>query len=127
MSTSVDVSAVLGLADDLGKAADRIEGDVTAVVSRGALNIKRDAVRLISGHPHSRHYPYTIGYDLTVDHDGVVAEIGPDKERRQGALGNILEYGTSKNPPLPHLGPALLAEEPRFTAAVETVAGQALP
>jgi hypothetical protein len=124
--STLDVTDLHALTRDLGNAAQHIERDVTAVVSRGALNIKRDAVRLISGHPRSKHYPLTIGYDITTDSDGILAEIGPDKDRRQGGLGNILEYGTSKNAPLPHLGPALLAEEPRFAAAMETVASDAL-
>lgn len=123
----VDLTQVRRLAHDLGAHADReITATVRGVVSRGALNVKRDAARLISGHPRSRHYPGTIGYDLEVNGHEISAEIGPDKSKRQGALGNILEFGTSKNAPLPHLGPALLAEEPKFVKAVADAAARAL-
>lgn len=115
----VDLTQVRHLAEDLDRHADwEVVSTVKAVVVRGALNVKRDAVQLISGHPRSRHYPQSISYEVEVDAARVSAEIGPDKSRTQGALGNILEYGTSKNAPLPHLGPALLAEEPRYVKAL---------
>lgn len=122
----VDLTQVHALARDLADAPARINTAITPVVSRGALNVKNDAVRAISGHPRSRHYPRTIGYDLLPDAAGITAEIGPDKERMQGALGNILEFGTSNNAPIPHLGPALDLEEPRFVAAIATAAAGAL-
>lgn len=120
--TTVDTAALTALAAEFAAAAVRIDNKAEAVVARGALNVKTDAVRLISGHPRSKHYPRSIGYDVTRDPGGIVAEIGPDKDRTQGALGNILEFGTSKNAPIPHLGPALVAEEPRFVAAMEVIA-----
>ena len=45
---------------------------------------------------------------------GLEAEIGPDKSRPQGALGNLLEFGSENNPPHNDGGRALQAEEPRF-------------
>lgn len=92
-----------------------------AVVAKGALNIKTEAARFASGIRHAPAYPRSITFDLGTN--GLSAEIGPDKGRRQGALGNILEYGTSKNPPLAHLGPAFDREVPRFVTAIEAVAG----
>ncbi|MEU4570724.1 hypothetical protein, partial [Micromonospora sp. NPDC023956] len=64
-------------------------------------------------------YPYAITYDSTETPTGASADIGPDKERRQGPLGNILEYGTVKNAPIPHMGPAGAAELPRFEKALD--------
>jgi hypothetical protein len=122
----VDLTGVRDLADDLADARPRILAALTPVVSKGALNIKNDAIRLISGHPRSVHYPRSIGYDLEVIGTEISAEIGPDKERTQGALGNILEFGTSKNAPIPHLGPALTTEEPKYVKAIEDAAGGAL-
>jgi hypothetical protein len=125
---TLNAAAGHALAAGFGAAAAGIIGALTPVVSRGALNVKNDAIRLISGHAHSPHYPRSISYEVTSDAHSVGAEIGPDKSRggTQAALGNILEFGTSKNAPIPHLHPALLAEEPRFVAAVETVAVEAL-
>lgn len=96
------------------------------VVQRGALNIKRDARRLSSGIAHAPAYPYAIGYDTWATGTTVRAEIGPDKDKRQGALGNILEYGTVNNAPIPHLGPALDIEGPKFVAAVEQLGADVL-
>lgn len=103
---------------DLAKAQTSALLEVRKVVSKGALNIKTSAIRRISGHPHSPAYPRSIGYNTYQLSEAVRAEIGPDKDKRQGALGNILEYGTVNNPPIPHLGPALTEESPRFERAM---------
>ncbi|GAB2951920.1 hypothetical protein GCM10027280_45380 [Micromonospora polyrhachis] len=98
--------------------------EVRKVVQKGALNIKTDARQRISGHPHAPAYPYSITYDTQVTGNSAVAEIGPDKGKRQGALGNILEYGTLKNAPLPHIKPAADEELPRFERALEDLAAK---
>ncbi|MEU4399778.1 hypothetical protein [Micromonospora orduensis] len=103
----------------LESAADDAVDEGRKVVSKGALNIKKDARRFASGIAHAPAYPSAIGYDVRTAGTTVSAEIGPDKAKRQGALGNILEYGTVKNAPYAHLGPALDIESPRFVAAVE--------
>lgn len=84
------------------------------VTAKAALNIKNDAKKKASGLAHAPHYPRSISYNTAISGTAVTAEIGPDKDRPQGALGNILEYGTSKNPPYAHLGPALDYESPNF-------------
>lgn len=96
------------------------ETQMTAIVTRGALNVKngwRDNAIATSG-KHARAYPYSISYDVTPIPGGAQAEIGPDKGKKQGALGNLLEYGSSKNRPHNDGGRALLAEAPRFAAQV---------
>jgi hypothetical protein len=94
------------------------------VVRKGALNVKNDwrANATSSAGRHARLYPASIGYDVTQEPDGASAEIGPDKGRPQGALGNLLEFGSANNPPHNDGGRALDAEEPRMVAAVEAVA-----
>lgn len=96
------------------------------VVQRGAHNIKKDAQRRISGHPHLPHLPNAITYDSEQTARGAQAEIGPDKTRRQGPLGHIPEYGTVNNPPAPYLAPALDAEAPKFRQALEDAATKAI-
>lgn len=123
-SISIDVSEVEDLARDLAVAARAPDADVKAAVKRGAVNVKKDARALASGIGHAPAYPYSIGFDL--EDNGFAARIGPDKDRRQGALGNILEFGTSKNGPIPHLNPAMDAEEPRFVRALQAAAVKAL-
>ena len=120
---SPDITVVV---DALTKASAVAVEDVTAVVAKGALNIKTDAARRVSGLKHAPAYPRSITYDMYVTFAGPSAEIGPDKNKRQGALGNILEYGTTKNAPIPHMGPAADAEEPKFVSALETLAVEAL-
>lgn len=95
---------------------------VRAVVQKGALNIKTSARRRISGHPHAPAYPYSITYDTKAGPTSAEAEIGPEKGKRQGALGNILEYGTVKNAPIPHIRPAADEELPRFEKALGDLA-----
>lgn len=96
------------------RASTEVLPEARKVTAKAALNIKNDAKKKVSGLAHAPHYPRSISYDLAVDELTVTAEIGPDKDRPQGSLGNILEYGTSKNPPYAHLGPALDYEGPNF-------------
>lgn len=103
---------------DLGKVAASTLPAARAVVAKGAVNIKTQARQLAGGLQHAPAYPASITYDEYTVPGVVGAEIGPDKEKRQGALGNVLEFGTVNNPPHPHLRPAAEAEEPRFIEAV---------
>lgn len=116
----VDTREVTVLARDLDGAAGDVDREARKVVARGALNIKNDARRRVSGHGHLPAYPYSITYDLLA---GVVgAEIGPDKRRNQGPLGNIIEYGGLREAPIPHMGPAADKEMPGFRDALEKLA-----
>jgi hypothetical protein len=98
-----------------------------AVVKRGAQNIKTgwQANARASAGAHARLYPSTISYDVTEGPGVVEAEIGPDKARPQGPLGNILEYGTSTQAGHNDGGRALDDEEPRFLAQVEALSERA--
>lgn len=104
----------------------RTEGE--AVVSRGALNVKntwRDNATQTAG-AHARLYPATISYDLRRAGMLIEAEIGPDKAKAQGPLGNILEFGTSSQAGHNDGGRALDEEEPRFLAHAQALADRAV-
>lgn len=89
-----------------------------SVVNKGALNVKLDWQRRWRGLSHAPYLAATIGYDLTSRGPGLhEAEIGPNKLARQGALGNIIEFGSVNNPPHPGGLPAALREEPKFEQA----------
>lgn len=117
-----DISGLTELVADLTAAPGRAQRKVDGVVRKGAVNVKNDAQRLISGLAHAPLYPASITFDAKWELGGYVAEIGPDKDRPQGALGNLLEYGSANNAPLTHLGPALDLEGPKFEKAIADLA-----
>lgn len=81
---------------DLGKVSGKAVDDIDAVLKKGAQNIKND---LVSGVRSSRHFfplARAISYDAEYGVGSVSYEIGPDKGRRGGALGNIYYFGTSR-------------------------------
>lgn len=110
----------------LDKVVSQAPEEAAKVVARGALNIKKDAQASVTGLAHARAYPSSITYDAYAGLRGPVAEIGPDKTKRQGALGNLIEYGSVNNPPRPHVRPAVDAELPKFERAMEDLAARLL-
>ena len=121
---TADVRQLTALAGVFRSSAVQASLQVQAVVERGALNVKngwRDNARATAGR-HARLYPNSISYDVRRWPTGASAEIGPDKARPQGALGNLLEFGSVRNPP--HLDGlrALQAETPAFLAHIAAVA-----
>jgi hypothetical protein len=122
----IDGHEVRQLLDALGKSAAVTETQARAIVARGALNIKNDARRRISGHPTLRRLPYAIDYDVYTTLTGPAAEIGPNHSKPQGNLGHIPEYGTPTSAPMPYMAPAGLAEEPKFAKAIEDAMVKAL-
>lgn len=114
MTFIIDASQVQKVAVELSAASAAALPKAAAVAGRGAMNVKKTAQSLAPKGPHTPHYARSISYDVTTTATGVQAEIGPDKNRRQGPLGNIFEYGTGDTPPRPHLGPALEAEADNF-------------
>jgi hypothetical protein len=113
----VTISGAEELAAAWDEAAAQADEELRKVVGRGALNIKNDWRDRWMGFRHAPALPYAVSYDLD-DKGGIGAEIGPDKGRRQGALGNLLEFGSQNNAPHPGGQPALDAEAPRFEQAV---------
>ncbi|MCX4886043.1 hypothetical protein [Streptomyces sp. NBC_00847] len=129
MDNRFDMSDVRRLQRSLARSIPRVRRDARQVTMRGAVNIKRDwrsNARQSSGR-HAPLYPNSVGFDIAnYGPDIVMAIIGPDKGAAQGALGNILEYGSVKNPPHNDGGRALDAELPRFEAQMALVAERGL-
>ena len=113
-----DTSEVRKLASDLGTLPAKAVPEVRSVTQKGALNIKQDWQARWRGHPTFPALPSAISYDTKISAFMVEAEIGPDKGKRQGALGNIIEFGTPKNAPIPAGMPALNAELPKYEKAL---------
>lgn len=117
----------------LDQAAVHAPEETAKVVGRGALNIKKDAQRIIRGKlrgrkSHLRRYPYSIGYDVYQGLRGTSADIGPDKTRKnlQGTLGAIAENGSVNSEPMPHMRPAGERELPKFAKALEDLSARLL-
>lgn len=104
---------------DLTAAPGKAQWAARGVIDGEARHVQDDARSFAPGGPHTPQYPASITYDITHVGAGVIeAEIGPDKDLRQGPLGNLLEYGSVNNGPQSHLGPALDLAGPRAEKAM---------
>ena len=128
MRIDLDGSSLNQLRADLAEVPEAAHVNIRAAVRFTAHGIRDAARQSASGIAHAPHYPRAITYSTTDlgAGRGMSAEIGPDKDRRQGALGNILEYGTVNNAPYAHLGPALDRWTPDFVRGLEIAAADAL-
>lgn len=123
MDARTDVGEVKAFAIELNAALSAAPDEVAKVVARGAFNVQKDArERAKRIGRHVRRYPGTITFDMARHGAETAAEIGPDTDRGQGALGGILENGSPTSPPHPHMLPAGEAEAPRFEKALEDLA-----
>lgn len=119
------------LAHDLAEAPRKAQREILAVVEHGAVNVKNGWARNAeaSSGKHAPAYPSSINYDLSLGAalaGRVEAVIGPDKTKRQGALGNLLEFGSANSPPHNDGGRALRTEAPAFEAEIAKAALDAL-
>lgn len=122
----VDVIGLNLVVSDLESAPRKLAVNARKAVQVTAQKVRDDARSRIAGRKYLPAYPYSITYDTKVTAEGIEGEIGPDKGRAQGPLGNIIEYGTSKNAPIPHLGPALDANAEDLVAGMEIAVRQAM-
>lgn len=122
----VEVFGLQAVVADLENAPVRLIANLRLAVQINCKKVRDDARQRVMGHRYLPAYPYSITYETAYGPDSVEGVIGPDKGRAQGPLGNIIEYGTSKNAPLPHLGPALDANADDLVAGVEIAVRQAL-
>lgn len=122
----MDTPQTLALA--LAKAGVSAVLQTRGVVQKGALNVKKDwkANVLKSAPIHNAGAAQFITYETKIGATTIEAEIGYDKTFRPARLGNILEYGSEKNPPHRDGGRALDAEEPRFEQALGIMAAKLL-
>jgi len=74
----------------------RAAGEIQRAAARNA-PLRKGAAKL---------YPASITFDTLKSPTAITATIGPDKELPQGALGNLIEFGSIHNPPEPSLIPA---------------------
>lgn len=91
--------------DDLERVFVSAAEDVDDVVLEeveDAAKVTRDDWRAQwSGFKSAPYLHKAVTFDVFALGDSVSAEIGPDKRKKQGALGNLLEYGSVNNAPRP--------------------------
>jgi hypothetical protein len=122
-----DTSEVRRLAADLGRTPGRLVPEVTKATEDSAKRIQRALRADARGIGHAPHFPRSITYEMKPRVGVIGAEIGPDKDLKQGALGNILYFGTSKNGAVLDLNGPPDRERPRLEKDVRKIAGDLLP
>lgn len=121
---TVDVSEVGRLAGNLGKIAGAAVKDVDLVVKKGAQNVKDEMQADARGSVHFKGMAGSISYDSAYSVGAVRYEVGPDKSRRGGALGNIYYFGTSRGGGSGDLEKPIRSEEPRLQSALLELADE---
>lgn len=118
-----DFSELDKLAVDVGDVPAASGKNLFAAVEVAAVNVRDTARKNATGMAHAPAFPRSISYDIGAGYsfarenfggggaDSITAEIGPDKARPQGALGNLIEYGSVNNPPQGIMHGALQANE----------------
>jgi hypothetical protein len=129
-----DFSEVDRLAADLGEVPDNIGPYLNSAVQHTGFRVKKGAAKRVSGSRSWRAAAQAIDYDVkTLQAFGVSqiqVDIGYDKDKPAGALGNLREYGAPDSPtgPLgPHndLAAALHDEEKDFGYGIAKAAEDA--
>lgn len=134
----IDSSELDKLAADLESAAKNIGPKLVQAIETSARNIKDDWKEQASGMAHAPRFPHSITYDIGANHsllrnvfggggaNEIIAQIGPDKDRPQGALGNLIEFGSINNPPMGLGHGALNREEAGFQRGLEQAVDEAM-
>lgn len=112
---SIDVSEVVGFVDCVGRVTASATREVDAVVKKGAQNVKAEMVADARESVHFKGMAGSISYDqLGPAH----YEVGPEKGRAGGALGNIYYFGTSRGGGSGDIDKPVNAETPRLEQAL---------
>jgi hypothetical protein len=127
VSSGIVVIGLDALVADLAGSTKKLKKGVRTATAVTARKVQQDARRYVRGFRHLPQYPQSITYTVRSSADVVEAEIGPDKDRAQGPLGNLIEYGSINNPPTPHLGPALEGNADDLPVGMAIALRQALP
>lgn len=121
-SVTVDLTQLRALAADLRLGYRETAADLRTATQDSAKRIRDDWRRGWSGLAAAPYVAAAVTYDTKLSALAVEAEIGPDKDLPQGPLGNLLEFGSVNNAPIPAGAPALRREEPRFLSEIERIA-----
>lgn len=127
----MEVTGAFELAADMGAAAKEAAvavAHVTIAVGAELREEWRANARKTSG-KHGKWYPSSItssgvsgGGPAEITPAGISVDIGPDKARKQGAMGPGFEYGSVHQPPHLDGTKAVEAIEPKFLSEIELAA-----
>lgn len=96
-----DASEVYRLAADLSQIGARTAPAVRGVLGEVGGAFAREwaaNARQTSGE-HGKHYPDSIDSELVFDIRGVSVDVGPNRDKKQGAMGRGFEFGSENQPP----------------------------
>lgn len=93
-----DFSELDQLAADLGEVPEKAGPNIAKAITVSSIKVKESWQEPLKGSATLPRLPYALSFDITnLQAFGVSvikSEIGFDKEKPQGALGNVSEYGT---------------------------------
>lgn len=138
---------LMELSKDLSDAPATLPKHLTKAFKVTARHVKDDARKSVRGRKGFGHAANAIDYELKAFQDGLEAEVGYDKDKPAGELGNLIEFGApnakahmlknGRNVPVPgaparplapshDLGNALLNNEDDFEHGIEHAINDAL-
>lgn len=115
-AASVDMTGVLAAASELRRIRSRLRPEMrraTVASAKAVQNKARASIRAQTSGKTTGWYPTSITYEVKESNaNSVFAVIGPETANRghKPTMGLILEFGTSKQGPKPHLNPAFQSE-----------------
>lgn len=130
-SISFDFSEVNALAADLGKVPGNAGPFINSALQHTAVEVKKDAAKTVGQRKHFKQAAASIDYDVdakaSAGGSSLTVEIGYNKAKDVGKLGNLVEFGSPGNPAtnLPQLPPgndlanALEKQTPDFQSGLE--------
>ncbi|GEM_PF-2075383 len=123
----IDVSDLWPLAADLGASGERVLAGVRPIMEKTALNTKVGMQADFKTGGHAKHAWRAIDYDIQTTFGGSIeAEVGFNKGKRQGSLGNFLAFGSSRNGPIGDITAAARREEPSLAEHLIRLATESL-
>jgi len=130
VSADFDFSEIDRLAADLGTVPEKSGPKIRQALEVTSRHIKDSWKSKLKGSISFKHLPGAVSYDVTT-FQGFGAsvfesEIGFDKSRPQGALGNISEFGTSKTAPSGFGHASLEENQGDFEKGLDIAIAQAL-
>ena len=123
---SVGSADLTSLIAALAKAPDEATDAARGVLQKGALNIKNALNQQAAGSRHFKGMAGSVTYDTEIHRHSITAEIGPDKDRRGGALGNLFFFGGANGGGTGDLDAPLREEEPRMAKFLDEAMGKLL-